>query len=612
MVDAVIRIGGNAIKVNLRGGQGLPGAKGDPGGDLGQIGTFADLQGLDVLDVQPGATLIRLTDRPGPWRLWESGMPALNPSYEDVSWTYDGSGTAQWFYSPEQGLVVTGLGVDATGTVDATGPLTTTTGRLIQGAGGEFKAGPVNLKTQERWDGGNAKVTTPNDGTTVFLAGNAVHDWRICDFQLYGHRSGTSDPDVETECGVQIRDATRGIISNTAFFNFKKAGLIQNANSFANEGGTGRGARTIGYGLGFYKCTIGLKTEINGGNEYSIFGLLHAGGCQIGAELRAGNTILAVFNLVDNDDNLHLTGDLGSGSNHLHGITAIGSISHSAESGYLAHFKDVWRGHTLLGIHAYAANSGGAGPVFYQRTGGVNWSGGVLDALTYVNQNATGGGDAFDADAFYPYNRQENLFMPGDYGPAVIYHRNDANTAWQTYSPHIIRRNCFGPGAIDADGVSTNDPADLYVSASQPGPVAFTSGDYLKFASVDSIGDRRRCYDPATGLITIPTWMDGRFRYNSSFVISGALATPESTSIELLRTPAGGNPATDGLLISVPFMPMPYGAGNALWIISIPPVAWNFRAGDRVGLRITGITGASRFLGHATWPNSQFEFEKIA
>lgn len=558
MADATVVIGGDTITVDLLGAQG---PRGFNGPDMTDLAASDGADQVGYGDTETVGDILRQVVR-----VSSSGADPTGATSSSVA--FDAAGASAG------------------------------AGGHVMASPGLYKASSVALQDGQLWDGQNATVQTETDTATIFLV-DGVQDWRISGFNLVGRLTTGVDPDAELETGLAVKNATRGIVSNMTFSSFKKVGLHRNAAAFTLDPDVGRGARTLGYGLGFYECTIGLKTEAHGGNEYDIFSTLHAGGCKVGMDLTAGNTIVVGFHLVDNYQNLRLR---GGANNHLHGILAAGTINHTQVGGdYLGRFTDVWNGHTLSAIHAYANNVDGDGPLFYERCGGINWLGGILDAYTYIDQRT------FDATAHYPYNRQENLFLPGSYGPAKIYGRKPDNSGWDEYSPFIIRRKCFGPGLIDAHGITTNDPADLYIVAEHTGAATtIAQGDFLKFATSSGVGDRRKAHNPATGLVTIPKWMTGQYEYAAAFAISGTLTTPAQSYFELVLSPGGSE-----VLLAPAFIPAPFNTGTSLWTIITGTISMHLTEGDIIGLRATSLTGSAPLLGHVSW-RSQFWLKKIA
>jgi hypothetical protein len=101
--------------------------------------------------------------------------------------------------------------------------------------------------------------------------------------------------------------------------------------------------------------------------------------------------------------------------------------------------------------------------------------------------------------------------------------------------------------------------------------------------------------------------MEGEFEVETVFVLSGTLATPESSYCEVITTLAIDSTTK---IISLPLYPLA-GAGG-LWTFRSGVIPWHFAAGDTVGVKATSIGGAAPTLGHATYINSFFSLTKIA
>lgn len=473
-----------------------------------------------------------------------------------------------------------------------------TQGQSVVLTSGDYVASDLSLPTGCNLLGIGASIKTVADDDRILNA-DGSQNWRVDGIDFIGRRTtAVADPSAETEVAIGIRDAHRAVLSNLSFTDFKRAGIYRDAGSFTDSG-SGRGTRVLGVGLGFYECTTGILTNANSGSEYDVYSVFHAGGCDYGADLTAGNTILTAFHLADNRlANLRLRGGV---NNHLHNVIGDGTINHCDSSGFLLHATDITNGVSISNVAAYANATGGNGPLFLQDCGGVCWNAGIIDAWTYIRM------DGFDDDTYYPYNKQEGAFLPGSYGPARIFESDGVSD--EDYSPFLIRKNCHGPGLLDQNGITTNDPADLFVWMTQATASLFAQGDILKFATDNALSDRRQCYSSATGLVTIPKWMDGLYEYEAVFAISGTLATPDASYLEVVVNPVGGGAQQ---IVSPPIMPDPYDDGTSLWTVKTGKITVHLSAGDAIGIKATTIGGSARYLGHASWPNSGFTLKKIA
>jgi hypothetical protein len=86
--------------------------RGDPGGSLSDIGTFAAARLMNILAAQPGATAIRLTDRGrATWAKWTGGVL---PAQDADRWWFTDAGGARWIIADRD------VSIEAVGALEST------------------------------------------------------------------------------------------------------------------------------------------------------------------------------------------------------------------------------------------------------------------------------------------------------------------------------------------------------------------------------------------------------------------------------------------------------------------------------------------------------------
>ena len=578
--DVATQLGGQqGIVVYENGGFGAAPRsdfRGEPGADLSNVGTIADAKGLDILAAQAGAKLLGLTDRPGPWRLWQAPIAALPGNAQDFTWFEDQGGN-RWYYDPaDRRCNILALGAVPDAVINGSNEWEGTDNAgcfavaaanfdvvlVPQGAGAYLCDTAVQIRENQVWMG-EGTICHSSDSATIFRA-DGVDGWHIMGLRLRGTLIAAGG--VTTERGIHATNANGHVIFNVGTIGFKGEGILFDG----EDTGGSRGDQGQIMACFAQDCTIPLKFQGRGAEFNHVTGY-RTTGCAGPITVGSGNIYFTGLRAVDNPGSPLAVID---GVNDGHGGIEGGTISHN---GGPITFTGIQTGFNINGVDIYENQ------IQVQDSAGIKFNDCELDAelvigvsakvvatiaagnttitVTEVTSGALTVGMVISGPGI-PSNTTIAAFGTGA-GGVGTYTLSDAPTA--TYSGGTLIgggggpvsvTNCFFPQdygfAVSGSGAKLaylagnkneygpsdlNDPAAIYLEAVVFGiPGSIAAGAVLSFDDVQA--DNRDCFNGSRFIAPVP----GRYRVRAGATITEASNTAGGGYMTVRRNSVGLEP----------------------------------------------------------------------
>jgi len=359
----------------------------------------------------------------------------------------------------------------------------------------------------------NSNQTLILTGSKIVVSGSsftALRSLAKTNFNLVGPFEIVGDGGtVGTSIGIYLSDCSRFKILNPDISQIRGWGIFI-------DGGSNTSSRDNHGTIDSPKirdCYYGWEDQAGTGAEYI-------------SVLNPQITKCTIWNVKTSAGNINWTGGsiidglqdgviVAAGNNHAHGIFNGVNISHNAR--YNVYTQQVINGQSFADCHIYANNSSGQGVIFLDRSKGIYFDGGHLDAWVYNDKDGSSG-----------QNVIRNMYCPGSYGDVKLL--GAANPG----QDQLVFESCYGAGAYTS-GVSINDPSPVYVLVNTNGPQSLTSGVSADLKFTTETFDRRDAYDTGTGVFTVPTGQAGIYRINFNLAFSGTAMNADLSYADLKR-----------------------------------------------------------------------------
>ncbi len=470
-----------------------------------EVATFAELASVFGYSATGGrrivaaGDLIRVINIDCTYQVLASGASGAHLNYES------GGGVKLILLPGAQGLNVLGLGVTGDNVTDD-GPAFSNAAAIgpdiafVVPEGFYLCNSTIDILSGQTWTFCGAQIRTTVEDRPIIRANGRR------DFSLLGRLrlKGTlvTAESVTTADGFQVTNGKRYVVQGVEASLFKGHGFLVDGTT---TGGTAsRGDRGQWSDCSAHQNTTGIEFAPGAGAEYVTVSNFTASGNTLGVAMDAGNVTFLGGNVVDNTNGIFLT---GVGSNNCHGIFDGVNINHNTQSNIKA--DGVTRGHTFTGCHIYGNAAGSQGNIWFLNSRGILIQGGIIDAWIY---NDLGSGSVAGI------NRVQGAYLPTNHTGGT------GNTALQSNDGGLVNLevlDCWtytGPASL-------NDPSPVFVRATRGASTqSLTSGvqNVLIFNSVT--GDKKGCYDPATGVFTCKVAGTYEFSYSARITGTGLSA----------------------------------------------------------------------------------------
>jgi len=359
----------------------------------------------------------------------------------------------------------------------------------------------------------NSNQTLILTGTKIIVSGSSFTALRALaktNFNLVGPFEIVGDgATVGTSIGIYLSDCSRFKILNPDISQIRGWGIFidggSNTSSRDNHG-------TI-ENPKIRDCYYGWEDQAGTGAEYISVLNPQITKCTIwNVKTSAGNINWTGGSIIDGGQDGVI---VAAGNNHAHGIFNGVNISHNVR--YNVYTQQVLNGQSFADCHIYANNAAGQGAIFLDRSKGIYFDGGHLDAWVYNDKDGSSG-----------QNVIRNMYCPGSYGDVKLLGGPNPG------KDQLVFESCYGAGAYTA-GITINCPSPVYALVSTNGPQSMTSGVSADLKFTTKTFDRRNAYNTGTGVFTVPASQSGIYRINFNLAFSGTAMDASLSYAELKR-----------------------------------------------------------------------------